>query len=298
MSRISVITGPMRLPFVILAPICVFLGIATAYSSGAEFSVLQAILAVFGGIFAHISVNAFNEYADFWSGLDFKTTQTPFSGGSGTLPENPEESGSVIFIAWLSLALTVGIGIYFIWLRGFILVPLGVVGAVTVLGYSKWFTKNPLLCLISPGIGFGSIMVIGTHVALAGSYAVSAMVASLVPFFLVSNLLLLNQFPDMEADREVGRRHYPILIGRPKSAWLYISFLVLAYLAIVVGVVFFVFPMWALLGLVTVPLAVAAGRGAVKFADDTKAIVPFLIMNVLINLLTPLLMAVGIFIAK
>ena len=56
--------------------------------------------------------------------------------------------------------------------------------------------------------------------------------------------------------------------------------------------------MWALLGLLTVPLAVAAGRGAVKFADDTKAIVPYLIMNVLINLLTPLLMAVGIFIAK
>ena len=220
MSRMSVVTGPMRLPFVVLAPICVFLGIATAYSAGADFPVLQAILAVFGGIFAHISVNAFNEYADFWSGLDFKTTKTPFSGGSGTLPENPEEYGSALFIAWLSFSLTVGIGIYFIWLRGWILVPLGVVGAVMVLGYSKWFTKNPLLCLISPGIGFGTIMVIGTHVVLAGSYSVSAMVASLVPFFLVSNLLLLNQFPDMEADREVGRRHYPTLIGRPKSAWL------------------------------------------------------------------------------
>lgn len=298
MSRISIITGPMRLPFVILAPICVFLGVATAYSTGAEFSVLQAILAIFGGIFAHISVNAFNEYADFKSGLDFNTEKTPFSGGSGTLPENPEGAGAVLFLAWFALVLTVAIGIYFIWIRGWILLPLGVVGALAVVGYSKWYVRNPFLCLISPGIGFGSIMVIGTHVALTGSYAVSAIVASLVPFFLVSDLLLLNQFPDMEADREVGRRHYPILLGRRKAAWLYISFLALAYLTIIGSTLLSLLPGWTLLGLATVPLAVAAGRGALKYADEPKAIVPYLIMNVLINLLTPLLMAVGIFIAK
>ena len=297
MNKISVIFGPMRLPFVILAPICVFLGVATAYSTGAKFSLLQAILAILGGIFAHISVNAFNEYMDFKSGLDFNTTKTPFSGGSGTLPENPAGAGLVLFLAWLTLALTVGIGIYFIWIQGWVLVPLGVVGALMVTGYSKWFVRSPFLCLISPGIGFGSIMVIGTHVALAGSYSLSAVVASLVPFFLVSNLLLLNQFPDMEADREVGRRHYPILIGRPKSAWLYISFLALAYLTIIGGVMLAVLPAWALLGLATVPLAIAAARGAVKYADDTKGIVPYLILNVLINLLTPLLMGIGIFIA-
>ncbi len=292
---ISTVIGPMRLPFVILAPICVLLGVATAYAAGAQFSVFQAILAILGGTFAHISVNAFNEYMDFKSGLDFNTTKTPFSGGSGTLPENPERAGLVLFLAWLTLVFTVGIGIYFIWIQGWILVPLGVVGALMVLGYSKWFVRSPFLCLISPGIGFGSIMVIGTHVALAGSYSLSAIVASLVPFFLVSDLLLLNQFPDMEADKEVGRRHYPILLGRRKSAWLYIFFLVAAYLSIAAAVAFSVLPVWALLGFATLPLAVAAGWGAVKYADDTKAIVPYLILNVLINLLTPLLMAVGLF---
>jgi len=33
---------------------------------------------------------------------------------------------------------------------------------------------------------------------------------------LVNNLLLLNQFPDVDADKTVGRRHYPIAVGRKK----------------------------------------------------------------------------------
>ncbi|NOZ13203.1 MAG: prenyltransferase [Acidobacteria bacterium] len=298
MNKMSVLFGPMRLPFVILAPICVFLGIATASFAGAQFSVFQAVLAVSGGVFAHISVNAFNEYTDFKSGLDFNTTKTPFSGGSGTLPENPDGVEVVLFVAWFAMALTVAIGIYFIWLRGWLLLPLGLIGAVMVLGYSKWFTRNPFFCLISPGIGFGSIMVIGTHVALTGSYGLSAVAASFVPFFLVNDLLLLNQFPDVEADRGVGRRHYPILMGRKKSAWLYISFLLLAYLTLAAAVFLSILPLWSLLGLATAPLAFAAGRGALKYADNTQAIVPYLVLNVLINLLTPLLMAAGIFIAN
>ena len=297
MRKISALVGPMRLPFVILAPICVLLGIATADKSGGQFSVFQAILAILGGIFAHISVNAFNEYADFKSGLDFKTQKTPFSGGSGTLPENPESAGAVFILAWLTLIATIVIGLYFIRIRGWVLLPLGVVGALAVLGYSKWFVQTPFLCLISPGIGFGSVMVIGTHVALTGKYDSIAIAASFIPFFLVSNLLLLNQFPDLDADREIGRRHYPILLGRKKSAWLYVIILVLAYLSLIVSILLAILPVWALLGMATVPLAIAAGMGALKYANDSKAIVPYLILNVVINLLTPLLMAIGIFVS-
>ena len=49
---------------------------------------LPLILALAGGLLAHISVNALNEYLDFTSGLDLTTLRTPFSGGSGTLPAN------------------------------------------------------------------------------------------------------------------------------------------------------------------------------------------------------------------
>jgi len=41
----------------------------------------------------------------------------------------------------------------------------------------------------------------------------------MVPGLLVSDLLLLNQFPDVEADRTVGRKHLPILLGRKNQSF-------------------------------------------------------------------------------
>jgi 1,4-dihydroxy-2-naphthoate octaprenyltransferase len=69
-------------------------------------------------------------------------------------------------------------------------------------------------CWLAPGLGFGPLMVMGTEVALAGQYTLEGFVASLVPFFLVNNLLLLNQYPDIEADKAVGRRHFLVVYGR------------------------------------------------------------------------------------
>ena len=83
---IKYILGPMRLPFLILTPACLLLGIGTAFWTGANIDQLSLVLIVIAGISAHISVNTFNEYFDFKSGLDFRTKRSPFSGGSGTNP--------------------------------------------------------------------------------------------------------------------------------------------------------------------------------------------------------------------
>ena len=82
--------GPMRLPFLILTPACVLLGLGTAVWSAGRVNIFYFIAALIGAIFAHIRVNAFNEYFDFRSGLDSCTERTPFSSGSGTLPGKPE----------------------------------------------------------------------------------------------------------------------------------------------------------------------------------------------------------------
>ena len=113
-SDLKYLLGPMRVPFLILAPACVLLGIATAYYATGTFHPGYAILAFIGGIAAHISVNALNEYYDFKSGLDLKTQRTPFSGGSGTLPAKPEMARAALVIGLVSLALTGLIGLYFI----------------------------------------------------------------------------------------------------------------------------------------------------------------------------------------
>jgi 1,4-dihydroxy-2-naphthoate octaprenyltransferase len=140
-------------------------------------------------------------------------------------------------------------------------------------------------------------MVMGTDFCLTGHYSWPAFFASLVPFFLVSNLLLLNQFPDMEADRTVGRRHLLIVAGPRTSSLVYAAMLLGVYLSIVAGWILGMLPAWALLGLLTLPLSVRAARGAYQYGGQIERLVPYLGQNVLITLLTPLLTAIGIFIA-
>ncbi|MDR3576914.1 MAG: prenyltransferase [Anaerolineaceae bacterium] len=294
MNKANYILGPMRLPFLILAPACVFLGYASAVWKGGAPNALYVLLAVIGAVSAHISVNALNEYFDFKSGLDLKTSRTPFSGGSGTLPAAPEKSAYALVTGLISLAVTALIGLFFILSRGPGLVPVGLLGLLVILAYTPWFNRSPLLCLIAPGIGFGTCMILGTVYVLGGRYSWTAFFASLVPFFLVSNLLLLNQFPDVEADRSIGRKNYPILSGRKGAAILYGAFTLSAYLSILLGVALGYLPAFSLLGLLSALLAIPTIIGVYRNADDIGKLVPFMGFNVLITLITPVLAGIGL----
>ncbi|MCP4274706.1 MAG: prenyltransferase [Gammaproteobacteria bacterium] len=286
----------MRLPFLILTPACVALGFGTALWTQGYVAPFQVIMVLVGAISAHISVNAFNEYFDFKSGLDFHTQRTPFSGGSGTLPANPHMAKHALVIAIATFTVVVGIGFYFLIVRGPALLAIGTLGLFLLIFYTPWIVHHPYLCLVAPGLGFGPLMVIGTHVALTGSYSWTAFVASLIPFFLVSNLLLLNQFPDVEADRDVGRRHLPIVIGRRASSLLYVGFLVMAYLSLILGVYNQYLPQASLVGLATSILAVPVSIGSYRYAENVKKLIPSLGINVAINILTPILVSIGLII--
>lgn len=292
------ITGPMRLPFLTLGPACVILGIGTAVNTIGHINVLFAALAMIGAVTAHISVNAFNEYTDCKSGLDTRTERTPFSGGSGTLAGKPELAYFALWTAMAALAITGAIGLFFCYHCGWGLLPLGLLGMLVIVAYTPWFTRLSFLCLIAPGLGFGTLMVMGTHYVLTGHYSWTAFIASLVPFFLVNNLLLLNQFPDVEADRSVGRKHVLIVLGQRRSSIIYALFLLFTYLAIVGGVLLAKLPILSLLGLATLALAIPATLGCFRYAKEIGKLLPFLGFNVIINLATPVLVAVGLFIGK
>ena len=298
MNRLRLLLSPTRPPFLILAPACALLGAGAAYWSTGQINWFQLALVLIGAVAAHVSVNAFNEYYDFKNGLDTHTRPTPFSGGSGTLPQHPELARATRLIAGGALAITAAIGVYFVGVRGWGILPLGFLGVVLTYAYTRWLVYNPFICLVAPGTGFGLVMVLGTHYALTGSYSWTALVAALVPFFLVNNLLLLNQFPDVEADRTARRKHFPIVLGCRASSFIYNLFLLLAYLAIIGGVALKYLPTTSLLGLGTLFLAIPAGRGAYRQADDIPRLIPVLGMNVLINLLTPLLVALGLMLAR
>ncbi|MBU8869620.1 MAG: prenyltransferase [Gemmatimonadales bacterium] len=295
-SMAAAVFGSIRAPFLTLPPVCVLLGWACSNWIGHPVNIVHLLLILLGSLAAHMSVNSLNEYHDFRSGLDFQTQRTPFSGGSGSLPAQPHAGPLVLATGLITLAITAAIGIFFITLYGPAILPLGIAGLIIIGTYTTVMTRSAFLCLIAPGLGFGSFMVIGTYLALGGQWHATPVIASLIPFFLVSNLLLINQFPDYEADRQVGRRHLIIVHGVQAGIRVYGVFLILTYLSVIVGVALGFLPVWSLLGLLTVPLAIRVFGGLKKHAEDIPQLIPFLGQNVLLVLATPVLVAAGMFI--
>ena len=183
----AAVFASIRPPFLTLPPVCAVLGFACAQWSGLPLNPLPLTLIFIGALAAHISVNALNEYHDFRSGLDFQTERTPFSGGSGSLPAQPAASRLVLAVGLFTLVLTACIGIYFISTNGPTILPLGLAGLVIIGAYTTVLTRSAFWCLIAPGLGFGPFMVIGTYLALGGSWSPAPVIASLVPFCTVSH---------------------------------------------------------------------------------------------------------------
>ena len=263
------VIGIMRPNFLILAVSCVFLGLAAAIWSGNEISILSAVLCFVGGVLAHGAVNAFNEYEDIKSGLDLVTRRTPFSGGSGTLVEDPARKAPLaLWTAIVCSVICVAIGVYFYSVHGWPILVLGAVGLILIVIYTPVLNHLPVLCLVAPGFGFGTLMVNGTYFCLTGTFSWTSLLVSFIPFFLVSNLLLLNEFPDVEADLSVGRKHLPIMIGRQASAVIFALFELFTYMMIIIGVATGITPAWTLISLVSLIFAVPAALGALKNAED------------------------------
>ncbi|OGP54527.1 MAG: hypothetical protein A2Y65_10935 [Deltaproteobacteria bacterium RBG_13_52_11] len=289
-----------RPQFLLLTPACFCIGVGTAAWVQGGLRALPlgyVILAFVGALCAHIATNVLNDYFDYVSGLDLKTQPTPFSGGSGILPHGLMSPHKALIFGLAALGLTAAIGIFFWVVRGWGILPLGVVGILVIIAYTPWITTRPFLCLVAPGLGFGPLMVMGTHYVLIGRYDGVALLASLIPGLLVSNLLLLNQFPDVEADAAINRRHIPIVFGRAASAWLYAAFALGAYFLIALAWVLGSFPVNTLIALFFFPLALITIKGVIRNADQVKHLVPYLGENVIYTLMTLLLLGIGFMIA-
>jgi len=276
--------------FLILSVVLAFLGTSIAWYDG-YFHLGYALLAFIGLLLAHISVNTLNDYFDYRSGIDLATRRTPFSGGSGILPAGHLKPGQVFWLGMTSFLLAVLIGVYFVIFRGWLLLPLLLIAAVCVLLYT------PLILRLawpewSPGLGLGVLPVLGAYFVQTTAYTWPAVVAAIPSGILVHNLLLLNEFPDTEADRKADRKTLPITMGKTKASIVYSVLTVLVYLWIIGGVIAGLMPVFSLIALLTLPLAIRAIQGARKHEEMTR-LVPAMASNVLVVLLTQLLLGIG-----
>lgn len=285
----------IRVPFLILALILGILGAAVAwYESrrfGSPFDMGYALLATFGLSVAHAAVNIFNEYFDCRSGLDYRTRRTPFSGGSGAIPSGLLTLKEALWLGIACFVFIIPIGLFFTLVKGWLLVPLLVLAVLLIILYTPLILKTGYPEW-SPGLGLGILPVMGAYFVHTGHYSATAFIASMPSYFLVHNLLLLNEFPDVEADVTVGRRTLPIALGKKGAAIVFSAFVLMVYLWIAGAVMLHSMPAWTLLALLTMPIGLQVIRGSFRY-DDREAFLQAMTKNVQLVLLIQALIAAG-----
>ena len=283
-----------RPQFLLLCVVLAFLGTSIAWYDGA-FRPGYAILALIGLLLAHTSVNTLNDYFDYRSGIDLATKRTPFSGGTGIMPEALLKPKQVLWLGLVSFLLALGIGIYFMIATSWWLLPVVIIAALFIILYSPFVLKRRWPEWTA-GLGLGTLPILGTYFVQTGHY-LPAVIASIPSGILVHNLLLLNEFPDVDADKTGDRKTLPITLGKKKAGIIYSALTIIVYLWIIGGVVAGQIPAFSLIALLTIPLAVKAIQGALK-PDMLDKLIPAMGNNVMVVLLTQLLMGIGYILAR
>jgi 1,4-dihydroxy-2-naphthoate octaprenyltransferase len=284
-----------RPQFLILSVVLSFLGASMAWYDG-YFNWCIALVAGFGLVLTHVSVNTLNDYFDYRSGVDLKTRRTPFSGGSGMLPSSMLTPRQVLWLGLGSLIIAIAIGLYFVFTSGWQLLPLLVVAGLCIVLYTPFILRT-----VAPewaaGLGLGMLPILGTYFVQTTGYTIPAIIAAIPSGILVHNLLFLNEFPDVEADKAAKRNTTPITAGYKNAGIIYTVLTIIMYLWIIGAVIARIMPVFTLIALLTLPFAIRAIRGAFK-PEDMNKLVPGMANNVMVVLITQFLMGVGYILSR
>jgi len=300
-SKLVVWLNQTRANFLLLAVFLNAIGIGLAYKympASVHLRIADIVLIILGTVAAHISVNLFNEYSDYRTGIDFNTKRSPFNGGSGMLVQGHTKPAAVLSGGIVTLLLAASIGIYYSIASHWSLALIIVIGALSIVAYTDVLAKY-LLGELFAGLSLGSLVVIGTYVALTGSHSVSldqlvpaeVWLIAIPPGILTALILFLNEFPDLEADKEGGRNHLVIRFGRNTGAYIYTAGALVTYLIIVILPILGISSYWIYIALLPLPVVIKNIRTTLKHYDDTVKLIPALGGNVATALITDLLLA-------
>lgn len=221
----------MRLPFTTVAVVPFAVGVYLAHAHGAMTSPLPATLGAVAVLFICIGCYLLGEVYDQQE--DLKTTRygrTRFSGGTlvvagGALPERSVMALALfVFAAASAMGLTI-----FVIHRNPLVLALGGFGIASAALYSM-----PPVRLVMRGVGelfiafcYGWLTIVTGYLCASGTIPPYSQYYSIPIALSIFNVILINEFPDYEADRESGKFNILVRIGKKAGAVLYASVAVL-----------------------------------------------------------------------
>jgi 1,4-dihydroxy-2-naphthoate octaprenyltransferase len=242
-----------RLPFLSPGVAALVTGMAVAAADDFEPEPGLAVMSVSGIVLIMLATYYFNEFFDF-EGDMINRRFTKFSGGSRAIPDLNVPRTVARIAGWSSVVALAAIAVIYLifYIEDFpCLLPLALYGAFCGIFYShppfQWSYQ-----------GIGEIVIGGCYGVLAlvsGYYIVSgvlepgvalvAVPASLTIFCVI----VVNEFPDIEADAAVNKRNLVVRFGLNKASVMYAIAMAATYPFMLATVLVGVSPFIALVGL-------------------------------------------------
>ncbi len=205
----------------------VLVGVGVAIGMG-QFAPLPALAALAGALLLQIAVNLANDYFDFVKGVDTaERLGPPRAAASGALSTSELRVGIAIV-----LGLSMLVGIYLVIVGGLPILIIGIASILSALAYSG----GPFP-LASNGLGdvfvfifFGIIAVVGTYYVQSLTLTPLAFIAAVPVGALITAIIVVNNYRDMETDRKSGKRTLAVMLGKRGTLTEYTVLIAIAYL--------------------------------------------------------------------
>lgn len=264
----------------ITAAVPVFVASIFAFCTKPETLTLTNILWLLLGIFAlcliELGKHGINEYVDFETGVDTSVAPddvTPVSGGRKTIISGMLKKKEVIVITVATLVPAVIIGLVICWFKSMWVLPIGFIGVVVAVMYTL-----PPFKLVYRGLGelavfivYGPLMFMGPYALITDSIEVLPFLISIPIGIIIANILVINEFPDYEADLGGGKMNAVARLGKKKGSTLFGVMFIATYACfLIIALLFNRF--YLLLPLLTIPMAYRAWKGSKLYANDTQTL--------------------------
>ena len=209
-----------------------------------SFKAVPAILCLVFAVLAQIAANFGNEYYDFKNGID-KKGRAGFRRG---VTEGEISPSAMKMATYLTLALAAAVGCAMLFYGPWWLLLIGIVIVLFALAYSAgpYPLSHHGLGDVAVVIFFGVVPVTLTCFLQTGSWIGWEFVlsTSVAVGLLAANVLVVNNYRDMEDDAAVGKHTTVVIFGRRAMSWAYLLSGVIA-----MGIMYplwEVLPLWAL----------------------------------------------------
>lgn len=230
-----------------------------------------------GVVLLHGGANVINDYFDYRYHIDTAEVSGSFGNESRVLISGLLTPGQVLAIGLGLYGLAMAIGVYLITLRGMTILILGIVGFITGVCYTARpvALKYKALGELAVFVMFGPLMVSGAYFVQTGAFSFRVLCVSVPLGIFVALVLLANNIRDIRFDGQAGIHTVATVLGRDRATRIYKAFVLATYALTCVMVAMGVLGPFALLTLLSLPLAFKLmgmfGKGVPADADARTA---------------------------